>query len=113
MEKIFTSQESEDDYYKTLIEAGLKELTDAEKSADDDADRRAMERLEKAVHQQALKLIGLTALVQRIADEQKYAAERAASERKLLLLEIESLLLRHELELRPRSEKNGGNENGQ
>src|SRR5207247_2097376 len=101
MEEKFTSQESEDEYYKVLLEAGLKEFSGAEKRVDERAEKSALERLEKTVERQGRELRDLSMLVRRLANEQKYAAEREAYERKLLRQEIEIRLLKEKLQTPP------------
>lgn len=113
MEEKFTSQESEDEYYKALLEAGLKEFSAMEKRVDEHAGKSALERLEKTVARQGRELRDLSMLVRRLADGQKYAAEREAYERKLLRQEIEIRLLKEKLQIPSPVTTSTGNDESQ
>ncbi|MGH9855797.1 MAG: hypothetical protein ACREBD_38675, partial [Blastocatellia bacterium] len=60
---------------------------------------------------QGQELKELSRMVERLIYEQQRAAEREAYERKLLLLEMENRLLKEKLQLPPRPQDDGDEEN--
>ena len=69
---------------------------------------RRLEKLEQTAKDQRRELRELSALVQRLAfevrrnkDQQQYAAEREASERKMFMLQVENMILKANRQLPP------------